>query len=202
MTGESSDAAMATIVATLKDVVNGNLRARVQLPEDAPASLSALRDGLNELIVAWRDSELRARKAKRALEEKVATIETQAVAIRELSVPIMEVWPKVLLVPLVGSFDQRRGGEVTSELLLRLAGSSATHVIVDLTGIDVVDESAADQLTRLVRSASLLGARCVITGISPAVAQIFVAIGASLADHRVKTHRSLQAGLRDCIESR
>ncbi|NUP12053.1 MAG: STAS domain-containing protein [Polyangiaceae bacterium] len=194
--GESSSAVSA-VVATVAEVIKGNLRARVDVGEGATESSKALASAVNQLIVAWRDSELRARKTKRALEEKVATVETQAVAIRELSTPVMAIWRDILLVPIVGSIDKRRGAEITTELLHQLSQSTAKQVIVDVTGVQLADEETADQLVQLVRSAALLGTRCVVTGMSPAVAQTFVAIGANLAE--LRTHRTLEMGLRDCI---
>ena len=189
---------IATIVATVADVVSGNLRARVELGDAADDSSQELASAVNRLIVAWRESELRARKTKRALEEKVATVETQAVAIRELSTPVMAIWRDVLLVPIVGHIDKRRGVEIRSEVLRQLAQSGAKQVIVDLTGVPAADEDTADQLLRFVRSAALLGRRCVITGLRPDVAHTFVAIGANLEE--LHTCRTLEMGLRECIK--
>jgi rsbT co-antagonist protein RsbR len=189
---------LTNVLGVIRDVTAGNLRARVQLTDDAPAPLKALGAALNELIEAWRASELRARKTKRALEEKVATVETQAVAIRELSTPILQVWRGVLLLPIVGKLDSARGADMTAELLEYIAETQAEQVIIDVTGVAEVDERTADQLVRLARSVRILGVRCVVTGMSAAVAQTLVAIGADLRE--LHTLRSLEHGLVHCME--
>ena len=53
-------------------------------------------------------------------------------------------------------------------------------------------------LLKVVQASQLLGARCVLTGINPAVAQTLVEIGADLST--VKTLRNLKAGLLDCLK--
>ena len=191
------ESSIAEMLAAISEVADGNLRIRVPAAEDSPEPLKALAEGTNRLISAWRTSELRARKTKRALEEKVATVEAQAVAIRELSTPIMQIWRDVLLLPLVGGIDETRSAEITYELLDRVVKTRSSRVIVDITGVEQVDESTADHLLRLVRATKLVGARCVLTGMSPAVAQTLTGIGADLRE--LRTMRTLELGLLDCM---
>ncbi len=188
---------VAAISAVVADVAGGNLRARAETPDDAPEALKALAAGINQLIVAWRTSEVQARKTKRELEDKIATIETQAVAIRELSTPVMQIWKDVLLLPIVGAVDEARSSDITMELLTHLEQTQATRVIIDVTGVELVDERTADHLVRLVRAAELLGARCVVTGVSPAVATTLVSLGADIG--ALRTLRTLERGLVECI---
>lgn len=197
---EGADPVVEAMLTTIAEVVNGNLRARVHTPGGSPEPLKALGEGVNELIAAWRTSELRARKTKRALEEQVATVEAQALAIRELSTPILQIWRDVLLLPLIGRIDETRRSDITKELLARIAHTQTKQVIIDVTGIEFVDERTADHLLRLVRSARLLGARCVITGVNAAVAQTFVEMGADLSE--LETLRTLEKGLIDCVGHR
>jgi rsbT co-antagonist protein RsbR len=185
------------MLAAIAEVVNGNLRVRVHTPEDSPDPLKALGEGLNEMIAAWRTSELRARKTKRSLEEKVATVEAQALTIRELSTPILQIWRDVLLLPLVGRIDETRRSDIANELLTQIAQTQTKQVIIDVTGIELVDEHTANHLLRLVRAAKLLGARCVVTGVNAAVAQTFVQMGADLSE--LETLRTLETGLIDCV---
>lgn len=133
----------------------------------------------------------------RELEEKLATIERQAAAIRELSTPVMEIWDDVLVLPIVGVVDSKRSAEIMTNLLDRLVATRSRCVILDVTGVDAVDTSTADTLLRVVRAASLLGARSVLTGLRPAVARMLVEIGAELGE--LRTFRSLKEGLKDCL---
>ncbi len=133
----------------------------------------------------------------RELEDKLQTIERQAIAIRELSTPVLEIWDDVLALPIVGLVDTKRSLDIMSTLMRRIVDTKARHVIVDITGVDMVDTRTADYLLKIVRAANLLGSRCVLTGLSPAVAQTLVEIGADLAE--VTTLRDLKAGLRECL---
>lgn len=131
------------------------------------------------------------------LEQKIALIQEQAVAISELSTPVMEIWDDVLVLPVVGVVDTKRSLDIMNALLQRIVDTQSKCVIIDITGVDVVDTRTADYLLKVVRSASLLGTRCVLTGLSPAVAQTLVEIGADLGG--VRTLRNLKEGLRDCL---
>ncbi|MBL8973469.1 MAG: STAS domain-containing protein, partial [Myxococcales bacterium] len=65
--------------------------------------------------------------------------------------------------------------------------------------VDTVDTATADHLLKVMRAVGLLGARCVITGIQPSVAQIIVALGLDM--HGVITLRSLREGLKYCMRT-
>jgi rsbT co-antagonist protein RsbR len=133
----------------------------------------------------------------RELETKLVTIERQAAAIRELSTPVMEIWDDVLVLPIVGVVDTKRSMEIMDNLLQRIVETQSRCVIIDVTGVEVVDTKTADYLLKVVRASNLLGTRCVLTGLSPAIAQTLVEIGADLTE--VRTLRNLKAGLKDCL---
>lgn len=135
--------------------------------------------------------------ARSELEAKLATIERQQSAIRDLSTPIIELWDDVLTLPIVGVVDTQRSVEMTARLLRRIAESSYRCVIIDVTGVDVVDTMTADHFVKMIRSARLLGAYCVVTGVSPDIAQTLVRLDVDLGG--VKTLRSLKEGLKDCF---
>jgi rsbT co-antagonist protein RsbR len=129
--------------------------------------------------------------------EKLHKIEEQAAAIKELSTPVMEIWEDVLVLPIVGVVDTRRSMEIMNRLLESIVTHQTRCVIVDITGVEIVDTKTADYLLKVVRAAKLLGTRAVLTGLSPAVAQTLVEIGADLTE--VRTLRNLKEGLRDCL---
>ena len=136
-------------------------------------------------------------KSKKDLEEKLETIEAQRLAIRDLSTPIIELWEDILTLPIVGVVDTQRSVEMTQRLLHRIVESRARCVIIDITGVEVVDTMTANHFIKMVASARLLGAYCVVTGISPNIAQTLSQIGVSFQD--VPTLRSLKEGLRECF---
>ncbi len=121
----------------------------------------------------------------------------QRAAISQLSTPVMEVWKSVLVLPIIGIVDSARSQEITNTLLEAIARGQARCAIIDVTGVDVVDTGVANHLQQVVKAARLLGAYCVITGVSPGVAQTLVEIGADLST--VLTLRDLKQGLQACI---
>ncbi len=164
----------------------------------------ALRVFLSELSATAQQSEqaLSALAAsKRELESQLETIQRQDSAIRELSVPIIDIWHGILTLPLVGLFDSVRAVEVTERLLARVADDSDVEwVILDLTGVTVIDSMTALHLVKLAQAVQLLGARCVLTGLGGHVAATLVALGVSFDE--LNPMRSLREGLRFCLAQR
>ena len=76
---------------------------------------------------------------------------------------------------------------------------SSTGPAVSLNGVEVVDTKTADHLMRLMRKVEVIGARCVLTGIKPAVAETLVDIGVDFG--RVTTLRNLKHGLREALNA-
>lgn len=160
----------------------------------------ALRVFLMELKSAREQSESAVAELKTAkidLEQKLETIERQQAAIRELSAPIIDVWDDVLTLPLVGLIDTKRAVDMTDKLLHRVVETRARFVLLDLTGVSVVDSMTADHLIKLAKAVQLIGCRCILTGIGPGIAQTLVALGVSLGE--LRPMRSLKQGLKFCI---
>jgi rsbT co-antagonist protein RsbR len=187
----------------LARVSAGDYDTRLELTNDTDA-LAGLEMGINFLIVDLRSAAQRTREQQEALlaqqrelEAKLETIEQQQIAIRELSTPVIEIWDDIIVLPIVGVVDSRRALEITESLLERIVEKKAKCAIIDVTGVEVVDTKTADHLLKVTRAAKLLGTHCVLTGLSPAVAQTLVSIGAEM--NELRTLRNLKAGLRDCI---
>jgi rsbT co-antagonist protein RsbR len=88
---------------------------------------------------------------------------------------------------------------MVQRLLAEVMRTQASFVIVDLTGVEIVDTKTADHLMKLVRKVEMVGARCVLTGIRPAVAETLVDIGVDLG--RLSTLRNLKHGLREALRA-
>ena len=116
------------------------------------------------------------------LQAATAAREQLAVAVRTLSVPVLPILEQVLLIPLVGEIDTERAQILLERLLDGITTGRARIAIIDITGVPLVDESLVDWLMRATSAARLMGARCILVGIGPEVAQALVASGADLAD--------------------
>ncbi|MBZ5713923.1 STAS domain-containing protein [Nannocystis pusilla] len=137
-------------------------------------------------------------EAEQRLLEKLDLIARQEDAIRALATPIIEVWDGVLTLPLVGVIDSQRAADMMGRLLEAILQKKAGYTIIDLTGVELIDTSTAEHLLRLVLAAEMLGARCIITGIRPAIAQTMVSIGVELS--RLTVLATLRDGLTYCID--
>jgi rsbT co-antagonist protein RsbR len=98
-------------------------------------------------------------------------------AIRELSTPVIRVYDRVLLLPLVGAIDSLRAHQVMESVLLNVVEAQAKCIIIDIAGVPVVDTRVADHLLKTTAAVRLLGAQTVLTGITAQVARTMVQLG-------------------------
>jgi PAS domain S-box-containing protein len=150
------------------------------------------------LLVVWHEI-TDIKRTENELRHKVAIIETQAQQIRTLSTPILEVWDKVLLVPLLGILDADRADQLSIALLQHIVSRHANYVIVDSTGIASVDEDVARRLIGIIDAVKLLGARGVIVGIRRDVAASLVDAGVDIG--RLATLPNVRAALAAFMRS-
>lgn len=142
------------------------------------------------------DFEAEFRRAEEDLRQRVSD---QQDAIHSMSTPIIQVWDDIVTMPVVGLVDSARAADMKSSLLETVARTGAKFAIVDLTGVDILDTATADHLLKVMRAVALLGARCILTGIQPSVAQIVVSLGVDMEG--VVTRRSLREGLKYCMRT-
>jgi anti-anti-sigma factor len=134
---------------------------------------------------------------KQAEEERIQMqaeiIASQQAALNELSTPLIPITANVVVLPLIGAVDSRRAQLVMETLLEGVAERNATTAIIDITGVSVVDTQVANALIQAAQAVRLLGARVVLTGIRPEVAQTLVGLGVDLSV--IDTRASLQDGI-------
>jgi rsbT co-antagonist protein RsbR len=168
---------------------NGALRvAQISLEDQVAERTEALQQALDTL-------QGRAEEMARLLAET----ESQRSTIRAMSVPVLPVGDQVLAVPLVGAFDHERLAVVQQETLAALERSQARRVVIDLTGVTLVDSGVATGVVQIARMAELVGAQTILTGIRPEVAQSLVALQLDLSSLQVAA--TLQEGIRQALHS-
>ena len=123
-----------------------------------------------------------------------SVIEQQRQTISELQTPVIQVWDGILALPIVGSLDTMRTQEMNEALLERIVETGSEIVLLDITGVPVVDTAVARHLLETVAAARLLGAEVLIVGLSPRVALTLVHLGLDLAG--VTTRTTLAKGLQ------
>jgi rsbT co-antagonist protein RsbR len=120
-------------------------------------------------------------------------IQAQAQQIRELSTPLIPLHTGILALPLVGTIDSYRATQIMETLLEGIAEQQADVVIIDITGVPLVDTGVGNHLLQAAQAAKLLGAQVILVGISTDVAQTMVQLGINLT--QIITLASLQAGI-------
>ncbi|MCP4543823.1 MAG: substrate-binding domain-containing protein [Chloroflexi bacterium] len=142
----------------------------------------------------------RERAQAESLELQQEVIKAQKQALQELSTPIIPIMDRTLVMPLVGSIDSMRARDITRALLAGIRRHRAKVVILDITGVPVVDSGVADHLDRTIQAARLKGAHTIVTGVSDAVAETIVDLGIDWWE--IETARDLQTGLIVALKSR
>jgi rsbT co-antagonist protein RsbR len=127
------------------------------------------------------------------LAAKEDIITQQQEAIRELSTPVLQMREGMLILPIVGMVDTDRARKLTTSLLEAIRAKRARAVVMDITGVPIVDSKVANHIVQACEAARLMGARVILTGISAEIAQALVGIGAVL--HGVQTVGDLQGGI-------
>ncbi|MDD5093386.1 MAG: PAS domain S-box protein [Dehalococcoidia bacterium] len=132
-------------------------------------------------------------KMKRLEEKLVDTVEKLKASQEELSTPVIQVWDKILALPVIGLVDSNRAQTIMDVLLSRIVETQAEMVILDITGVSTVDTQVANHLIKTVEAANMLGTECVITGIRPETAQTMIRLGLEMDSFPTK--RTLRDGL-------
>jgi rsbT co-antagonist protein RsbR len=121
----------------------------------------------------------------------------QRKAILEMATPVTSIWKDILLLPIVGFIDSRRATEIMSNVLEKIASVRAKVLILDISGVAVVDSAVANHLVKITKAAKLMGCEAMISGLSPAVAQTMVTLGLDV--ERIQTTNTLQDALEKAL---
>lgn len=120
--------------------------------------------------------------ARREIEQRAAEQQRLLELVKTLELPVLVVDDQVLLAPLVGNLDSWRAGALRRRILEMVADHRAQVVILDVTGITMIDTEVAKALIDTAVAIRLLGARTVVSGIRAAVAQTLIGLNASLGE--------------------
>jgi rsbT co-antagonist protein RsbR len=176
---------------------SARLMATIAQSSVANAALEHARHALED-EVATRTADLRAaltavQAQSEAQNQLLDENNQQRTALREMSVPILPVSDESIVIPLIGILDSERLRMLQEQTLQAIAHSRARYVLLDITGVPMVDTHVAKGLLSVVQATRLLGAEVVLVGVRPEVAQTVVALGLDLSG--MPSCQSLQAGI-------
>ncbi|MDQ1143597.1 rsbT co-antagonist protein RsbR [Bacillus sp. SORGH_AS 510] len=126
------------------------------------------------------------------------TVSLQKIALQELSAPLIPIFDNITVMPLVGTIDTERAKRIMENLLQGVVKHHAQVVLIDITGVPVVDTMVAHHIIQASEAVRLVGAKCLIVGIRPEIAQTIVNLGINL--DQVVTKSSLQKGVAAALE--
>ena len=168
---------------------------RIEIDEALPDDFMEAEVGLNLMLEDLQHTKKRNEESLHEIEDKNRELaERTTMALRELSTPIITVWEGVLALPVIGTVDTERASNMMDTLLARVVTDQATHVIIDITGVVVLDTRTADHFIRMAQAVRLLGSSCFLTGISPAIAQTITQLDINTSS--VRTVRRLSDALK------
>ncbi|MBN1179567.1 MAG: PAS domain S-box protein [Anaerolineae bacterium] len=156
---------------------------------------TSIADFVSSAISAQQRRQEAAERAR--LQQEV--IEAQQRTLEELSTPVIPIMDRILVMPLIGSIDSLRAKDITRALLRGIREQRAKVVILDVTGVPIVDSGVANHLNKTIQAARLKGARTIVTGISDAVAETIVDLGIDWS--AIETLSDLQTGLLAALDS-
>lgn len=181
--------------------------------DDEVVATKAVKKGAQDYLIKGQvDQGLLARSLMYAIERQQAqedlrrseeklrqTVEKLRVSQEALSTPVVQIWDKVLALPLIGVIDDERAKQIMEILLNKIVDTRSEMIIVDVTAVASIDTHVANHLIQTIESVSLLGARCILTGIQPQIAQTMTNLGLDMSKIAVK--RDMQDGLKWALQN-
>jgi anti-anti-sigma regulatory factor len=125
---------------------------------------------------------------------KDSLIIAQREVVENLSVPIIPITPTICILPLIGSIDTFRTSILEEKVLMEIGKLHIQTLIMDLSGIVELETEVIDRLMKTISGTSMMGCKCVITGLRPDVVRQIIKLGIAF-DNDTKTYGTLQQAL-------
>ena len=106
--------------------------------------------------------------------------------------PIINLWDRIL-VPLQGDVTDDLAEQLNTDVLRSIHESGAKGLVLDLTGVWIMDSHLCAVLSNLAAAARLMGTPTILSGLSPEIAMTLQAMGVELA--AVRTALTLEQAL-------
>jgi rsbT co-antagonist protein RsbR len=194
----------------------GNVHARIGLPLPAyfaamNASLAIFLDELYDGSLAPTEYAATVRSITKLMNMDTAivvdayalltesTIRSQSDALMQMSTPVTEIWNNILMLPIVGIVDSSRAQNIMGAMLRTIATTQSRVIIMDISGVAIVDTAVANHLIKITKATKLMGCQCTISGVSASIAETVVELGIEVGN--VKTMGTLKDALADAFQT-
>lgn len=121
------------------------------------------------------------------------TLNNSRRAFLELSVPVVPITKDIAILPLIGDIDTERAQLLMEETLIKTRDMGINHLIIDISGVVIIDTMVANELFKLMDGLRLLGIATIFSGVRPEIAQTMVNLGLNTRD--LVTRASLRQAL-------
>ena len=112
------------------------------------------------------------KELERMVDEKTKMLQS---LVKEISSPIIPVLEKIVVVPMIGNYDEDRSEDLIFNTLSELPKHQAQFLLLDLTGLHKhISEHTAMLIDKLGAAARLLGIETILVGVSPELAMVIV----------------------------
>jgi rsbT co-antagonist protein RsbR len=177
-------------IFSLKSVLHNTLK---KFYEEQPLVLLGEIRTLNDLI-----DELATITFDTFIQEREEIIKRQRQELLEASTPVIKLWDGILGVPIIGTIDSQRSQQIMQTLLNAIVDTGFEVAIIDISGVSTLDTLTAQHILKTSAAARLMGATCIISGISPAIAQTIVNLDIDLGNTKTKSNmaEAIRAALR------
>lgn len=173
----------------LRHVAEGSSNALAAANDNLEQAVNNRTADLQHALSDVRERELR-------LTQTLQKLSVSQELVRSLSAPIIPILPSVIVVPLAGILDGEQAQRLMQQVLERISAQRSRDLILDITGVPIMDSHVANVVIQIAQAVKLLGTRTLLVGVRPEVAQTLVALNIEFGDLEVF------ADLQDAVLSR
>jgi len=116
----------------------------------------------------------------------------------KIPIPVLVLWEDILLVTIFGVVDSKRAQELMETALARIWEVQSRIIILDIRAVPSVDTAVANHFIKISQATKLMGCQCIISGLSPAIAQTIAGLEIDLGE--LQTRASLLEALELALE--
>lgn len=179
----------ATYVFSIKDALLKFLQIEVQAnPEFLNVEISKVNKLIDQLGLLTFETYAITREE---------IISEQSRSLLDLSTPVIKLWDNILLLPLVGIIDTSRSQQIMEVILNSIVQTESLVVIIDVTGVPVIDTAVAQSLLKTSTAARMLGVEIILTGISVDAAITMTKLNIDWGN--MITHGTLRSGVAEAF---
>lgn len=125
------------------------------------------------------------------------TVSIQKEALQELSAPLLPIFENISVMPLIGTIDTERAKLIMENLLVGVVKNRSEVVLIDITGVPVVDTMVAHHIIQASEAVKLVGCQAMLVGIRPEIAQTIVNLGIDL--DQIITTNTMKKGIERAL---